>query len=143
MESSKIDINALSRKLYFSRIRIMSSHPFFGVILHDLKLVFNTKVDTFATNGETIFFNPYYLKDLSDFEVDVCLLHVLIHISLKHHLRYPDIKDNQILQRACDIVTNSNMMYSLYELFEIFDCFFQSTLKIIFRLPIAVNHSRR
>ena len=113
MESSKIDINALSRKLYFSRIRIMSSHPFFGVILHDLKLVFNTKVDTFATNGETIFFNPYYLKDLSDFEVDVCLLHVLIHISLKHHLRYPDIKDNQILQRACDIVTNSNMMYSL------------------------------
>ena len=113
MESSKIDINALSRKLYFSRIRIMSSHPFFGVILHDLKMVYNTKVDTFSSDGETIFFNPYYLKDLSDFEVDVCLLHVLIHISLKHHLRYPDIKDNQILQRACDIVTNSNMMYSL------------------------------
>ena len=91
----------------------MNSHPFFGVILHDLKMVFNTGVDTFATNGETIFFNPYYLKDLSDFELDVCILHVLIHISLKHHLRYPSSINDQLLHRACDIVTNSNLMYSL------------------------------
>ena len=113
MESSRIDINTLSRKLYYSRLRIMNSHPFFGVILHDLKMVFNSGVDTFSTNGETIFFNPYYLKDLSDFEIDVCLLHVLIHISLKHHLRYPSSINDQLLHRACDIIANSNLMFSL------------------------------
>lgn len=113
MDSSKIDINGLSKKIYFSRMRIMSSHPFFGVVLHDLKFVFSTYTDTFFTDGETISFNPYYLKDLSPYEVDVCILHVLIHISLKHHLRYPNIADDQLMQRACDIVTNSNLMYSL------------------------------
>ena len=91
----------------------MNSHPFFGVVLHDLKFVFSTHTDTFSTDGETITFNPYYLKDLSPYEIDVCILHVLIHISLKHHLRYPNIAEDQLMQRACDIVANSNLMYSL------------------------------
>ena len=94
-------------------MRIMNSHPFFGVMLHDLKFVFSTHIDTFSTDGETISFNPYYLKDLSPSEIDTCILHVLIHISLKHHLRYPNIAEDQLMQRACDIVTNSNLMYSL------------------------------
>ena len=91
----------------------MSNHPFFGVILHDLKFVFSTKIDSFSTDGETICFNPYYLKDLSEYEVDVCILHVLIHISLKHHIRYPNVTDNRLLEQACDIVANSNLMVSL------------------------------
>lgn len=91
----------------------MSNHPFFGVILHDLKFVFATNIESFSTDGETIFFNPYYLKDLSEYEVDVCILHVLIHISLKHHLRYPNAVSNGVLQQACDIVANSNLMVSL------------------------------
>lgn len=91
----------------------MSNHPFFGVILHDLKFVFSTNIDSFSTDGETIYFNPYYLKDLSEYEVDVCILHVLIHISLKHHIRYPNAVSNNVLQQACDIVANSNLMVSL------------------------------
>ena len=91
----------------------MSNHPFFGVVLHDLKFVFTTNIESFSTDGETIYFNPYYLKDLSEYEVDVCILHVLIHISLKHHLRYPTAVSNGVLQQACDIVANSNLMVSL------------------------------
>ena len=91
----------------------MDSHSFFGVILHDLKFVFNTSIDTFTTDGKTIFFNPYYLNDLSEYELDICILHILIHISLKHHLRYPNKSRNQLLHRACDIVVNSNLMSSL------------------------------
>ena len=113
MDSSTIDLKALSKKIYFSRIRIMDSHSFFGVILHDLKFVFNTSIDTFTTDGKTIFFNPYYLKDLSEYELDICILHILIHISLKHHLRYPNKNRDQLLHRACDIIVNSNLMSSL------------------------------
>ena len=93
----------------------MDSHSFFGVILHDLKFVFNTSIDTFTTDGKTIYFNPYYLKDLSEYELDICILHILIHISLKHHLRYPNKTRDQLLHRACDIVVNSNLMSSLGE----------------------------
>ena len=113
MDSSRIDTNELAKKIYFSRMRIMSSHPFFGAVLHDLRFMFSTNVDSFSTDGDSIAFNPYYLKYLSSYEIDVCILHVLIHISLKHHLRYPNIADDQLMQRACDIVTNSNLMYSL------------------------------
>ena len=113
MDSSTIDLKALSKKIYFSRIRIMDSHSFFGVILHDLKFVFNTFIDTFTTDGMTIYFNPYYLKDLSEYELDICILHILIHISLKHHLRYPTQNKDKLLHRACDIVVNSNLMSSL------------------------------
>lgn len=91
----------------------MDSHSFFGVILHDLKFVYSTATDSFTTDGATIYFNPYYLKDLSDFELDVCILHTLIHIALKHHLRYPKKNHDQLLHRACDIVVNSNLMSSL------------------------------
>ena len=91
----------------------MDSHSFFGVILHDLKFVFNTKIDTFTTDGVTIYFNPYYLNDLSEYELDICILHTLIHIALKHHLRYPNKNKDQLLHRACDIVVNSNLMSSL------------------------------
>ena len=91
----------------------MDSHSFFGVILHDLKFVFNTFIDTFTTDGMTIYFNPYYLKDLSEYELDICILHILIHISLKHHLRYPTQNKDKLLHRACDIVVNSNLMSSL------------------------------
>ena len=77
MDSLTIDLKALSKKIYFSRIRIMDSHSFFGVILHDLKFVFNTFIDTFTTDGMTIYFNPYYLKDLSEYELDICIVHLL------------------------------------------------------------------
>ena len=113
MDCLPIDIKGLTKKLYFARIRIMDSHSFFGVILHDLKFVFNTGVDTFTTDGITVYFNPYYLNDLSDYELDVCILHTLIHIALKHHLRYPKRMNDQLLHRACDIVVNSNLMSSL------------------------------
>lgn len=90
----------------------MNDHAFFGVILHDLKFVFSTSIDTFSTDGTTFYFNPYYLNDLSDKEVDICILHCLMHIALKHHLRHPNLKRDKLMHRACDIVANSNLMSS-------------------------------
>ena len=77
----------LTRKVYYSRMRILSNHPFFGMLILDVKFRLDSEEKTFSTDGTTISFNPIFLEKLNEEELDICLLHSIMHIVLKHPFR--------------------------------------------------------
>ena len=65
-----------------------------------------------ATDGKTIYFMPDELEAYSNQELDIIIMHELMHIALKHVYRGKGL-DKQLYNRACDIVVNSNIRHSL------------------------------
>jgi len=64
---------------------------------------------TAATDGKRIFFGPEFLDGLSDEELDIVMMHEILHIVLKHIFRGKNL-ENERFNVACDIVINSNIM---------------------------------
>lgn len=103
----------LTRKIYYSRMRILSNHPFFGMLILDVKFKLDTEEKSFSTDGTNIIFNPMFLDKLSEEELDICLLHSIMHIVLKHPFRESNYANKELYNLACDIVVNSNILYSI------------------------------
>ena len=103
----------LTRKVYYSRMRILSNHPFFGMLILDVKFRLDSEEKTFSTDGTTISFNPIFLEKLNEEELDICLLHSIMHIVLKHPFRESNYANKELYNLACDIVVNSNILYSI------------------------------
>lgn len=103
----------LTRKVYYSRMRILSNHPFFGMLVLDMKFRFDSEEKSFSTDGTNICFNPNYLDLLKEDELDICLLHCIMHVVLKHPFREKEYENKELYNLACDIVVNSNILYSI------------------------------
>ena len=103
----------LTRKVYYSRMRILSNHPFFGMLILDVKFRLDSEEKTFSTDGTSISFNPTFLDKLKEEELDICLLHSIMHIVLKHPFRENNFANKELYNLACDIVVNSNLLYSI------------------------------
>ncbi len=98
-----------SRRVLLSRMRVLSSHPFFGMLLMHMVFSVDEVLDTAATNGEEIMFSPSFLDKLSDSEVDFILMHETLHAALQHCTRGHDYEPF-LFNIACDIVVNSNIL---------------------------------
>ena len=109
MESSNIT-KTVSQKIWSSRIRILSKSPFFAGILYDLQFYFSKEEKLLSCDGKNIYINPETFSKLSDKEVDICILHELMHIVLKHPFRYDKRFNSSLFRLACDMVVNSNII---------------------------------
>ncbi|HAL18157.1 MAG TPA: hypothetical protein DCO86_00810 [Spirochaetaceae bacterium] len=110
-------LQKLTRKLYFSRMRILLDNGFFGCLLLEMEFVLTSSlVNSTAlasTDGEKIYFNPDMLENLDDDELDFIMMHEVMHIVLKHVQRAPaDLGITDKLNIAQDIVVNSNIMFA-------------------------------
>ena len=118
-------ISRITKKIYLSKIRLLSKHGFFGSLLIGMDFVvvnqegIITNDTGIATNGKTIYIDPFKVDSLSSYELDVLIMHELMHIVLKHCFRGKG-KEKTIYNRACDIVVNSNIKDVLKEKGEIY-----------------------
>lgn len=111
MELSNQKINDLTKRLLLSRTRILIKYPFYGLLLMHVGFSVDFKCSTAYTDGRKIAFNPDFLDELTDSEVDTVMLHEVMHIVLKHCFRGHGLEDERY-NIACDIVVNSNIVYS-------------------------------
>ena len=115
-ELSQETIVSLTKKIYLSKIRLLSSFGFFGTLLLGIKFALSNDerlLDSGAsTNGKTIYFHPTVLSMYKDEELDFVIMHELMHIALKHPSRISG-RDDEQYNAACDIVVNSNIMEAL------------------------------
>ena len=113
MNLTSEQIKKYQQKLLLSRFRILNNHGLYGLLLMHMKLGLDLECDTAYTDGYSIKFSPTFLDDLSDKEVDFVLMHEILHVVLKHCFRGrgKDI-DPTVFNIACDIVVNSNILYS-------------------------------
>lgn len=110
MEISKEKLNELSKRLILARTRILSKNGFYGLLLMHAKFALED-IETASTDGDKIYFGPDFISTLSDSELDFVLMHEILHIVLAHCQRTGN-RDNRLFNIACDIVVNSNIMFS-------------------------------
>ena len=99
------------KRLLMSRMRILISNGFYGLLLMHMIYSIDENCETAATDGKRIFFGPGFLDEISDQELDFIMMHEILHVVLQHCLRQGE-RDNKLFNIACDIVVNSNILLS-------------------------------
>ena len=76
-----------------ARMSLIKTEPFYASILLRLKLVETKKVNTFAINSKELLYNPDFASSLKFSTTKVILMHEILHLVFKHHLRGSKIKN--------------------------------------------------
>lgn len=92
-------------------MRVLINNGFYGLLLMHMNFAIDEDCETAATDGRKIIFGPDFLENLSDSEIDFVMMHEVLHVALRHCARTGD-RDNLLFNIACDIVVNSNILYS-------------------------------
>lgn len=108
MALSNTKIQEYKRRVLLSRMRILQNHSFFGLLLMHLTFGVDETEETAYTDGKRIVFGTNFLEDLNDSELDLVMLHEIMHIALQHCFRSNN-NDSELWNEACDIVVNSNI----------------------------------
>ena len=111
MSLTSDEVKKYTQKLLLSRFRILNRHGFYGLLLMHMRFGLDEACDTAYTDGYRINFSPVFLESLSNDEVDFVLMHEILHVVLKHCFRGRKV-DPYLFNVACDIVVNSNILYS-------------------------------
>jgi predicted metal-dependent peptidase len=86
-------------------LRIRHRQPFFGVLALFAEHRIDSSIETAATDGKVVLFNPDFAAGLSDDELDAVMVHELLHAALLHCPRRGG-RDAFIWNLAADIVVN-------------------------------------
>lgn len=100
------------KRVASSRTRIALKLPFFAVFLVRMNVTETTdpkRVKTMATNGKNIWWNADFVRSITDAQIDGVLVHEVLHIICKHHLRV-EKRDHKKWNRACDYVIDPIVM---------------------------------
>jgi len=80
-------------------MRILSNHGFFGLLLMHMIYSIDESVPTACTDGMRITFGVDFLENLTDSEIDIVMLHEIMHVVLQHCFRIGD-RDHGIFNIA-------------------------------------------
>ena len=109
MVLSNEQIKGYIRRLLLSRMRILNTHGFYGLLLMHMVYSIDENTETAYTDGVRIAFSPQFLDKLSDSELDFVMMHEILHVVLQHCMRGEN-RDHERFNIACDIVVNSNIL---------------------------------
>ena len=101
------------RRLQSARMAVLSKQPFFGVLLMNFRMALDRTTSTSYTDGIRLSFNPDFLKSLSDKELELVMMHEVLHAALGHPFRVQADYEIDLYDLACDIVVNSNILQCL------------------------------
>lgn len=88
-----------------SRLRMRVKSPFFATLALFARFKPSYALDTAATDGKTVFYNPEYLISLPTVQQDGLILHEILHMALLHTIRRHH-RECELWNIACDIVVN-------------------------------------
>lgn len=112
MELSEQKIREYSIRLMKSRLRLLCTNGFYGLLLMHMVLTIDEECETAATDGVRIYFCPDFLEKLTDSQIDIVMLHEILHVALQHCSRSGDFESERF-NIACDIVVNSLILESM------------------------------
>jgi len=86
-------------------MRIRQRAPFFASLLLFARILPSDRIETAATDGMSIFYNPIYFASLQPRAVEAVLVHEVLHCALGHVHRRGD-REPKLWNYAADIVVN-------------------------------------
>ena len=94
-----------AERLMMGRVRLLLNKPFFGNLATRLVPIPTYKIPTAGTDGRRFYYNPAFLKHLSDNEVLFLCGHEVLHCVFDHFNRRED-RNPQLYNMAGDYVIN-------------------------------------
>ena len=88
---------------------LLLDHPFFGALIFRLRLVPAPGIQTMATDGASLFYNPAFVDSLTPSQLVGCLAHEVMHPGLQHHTRRGD-RDPRKWNEAADYAINPMLL---------------------------------
>ncbi len=88
-----------------ARTTLLLDHPFFGSLLFRLGGQASGSIQTMATDGVSLFYNPAFVETLNAAELAGVLAHEVMHPALQHHTRRGK-RDQERWNMACDYAIN-------------------------------------
>ena len=88
-----------------ARTALLLDHPFFGSLLFRLGGRASNSIQTMATDGVSLFYNPAFVETLNAAELAGVLAHEVMHPALQHHTRRGD-RELKRWNMACDYAIN-------------------------------------
>lgn len=95
----------IPKRLQAALMRIRGDHPFFGTLALFAELRVTDDIDTAATDGRVLWFNPVFIDKLATNELCGLVAHELLHAALQHVYRRRE-RDARLWNIAADIVVN-------------------------------------
>lgn len=95
-----------------ARARLMKHDVGIASMLLNLELVETDKCDTMATNGKEILWNPKFVKEITDKEIECVLIHESMHVVWEHPLRRGK-RNHELWNVATDYVINAYIKIDL------------------------------
>ena len=111
VQLTKDEIIKITMRLQSVRQGLVQKAPFYAILLFGLRFSLDDMVERVYTDGERIAFNPDFLKEITDKELEFIMLHEVSHVALGHPFRCVKDFDIEIFDEACDIVVNSNIYH--------------------------------
>lgn len=111
MELSKEKASELTRRIMIARMHILAKNGFYGLLLMHMKICLDDEVKNAAIDDEYISFHPDFIDMITDRELEYCMMHLIMHLVLKHSERQGDYREAEYW-RAADTVVNSNILKS-------------------------------
>ena len=111
VQLTKDEIIKITMRLQSVRQGLVQKAPFYAILLFGLRFSLDDMVERVYTDGERIAFNPDFLKEISDRELEFIMLHEVSHVALGHPFRCVSDYDIDVFDEACDIVVNSNIYH--------------------------------
>ena len=68
------------KRLQNARLDLLRKQPFFAILLMGVKFAIDKNCSTAYTDGIRIAFNPDFLEELDDGELEFVLMHEVLHI---------------------------------------------------------------
>ena len=79
---------AIVKRLQNARLSLLQKHPFYALLLMYMKFSIDLTCETAYTDGNRIAFNPEFMQNLSDSELEFVLMHEVLHTVLGHPFRH-------------------------------------------------------
>ena len=103
---------AIIKRLQNARLSLMAKQPFYALLLMNMKFALDLSCETAYMDGDRVAFNPDFMNEIDDNELEFVLMHEVLHAALAHPFRHQSDYEQQEFDYACDIIVNSNILYS-------------------------------
>ncbi len=102
-------VQELTSRIIRMKIRMLTEHPFFGLLAQHLIFAVDDGITTACTDGQRVYYSPRFCSKIDDDGLYYVTLHEVMHVVLGHCFRGVD-DDHYLFNVACDIVVNSTIM---------------------------------
>lgn len=108
---AKFDLDKIKAKLIMS-----PNTTFFTTLMYSVACKESNEVETAATDGSEVWFNPAFMELMDEDDQFFILLHELGHVGFCHPFRFKEDMNQEAWQVACDYWVNDYLVSQGYKL---------------------------